>query len=133
MKAKSKLITLKLLGGIFGCVWIAAFIAAVYFLYGALANGASWGYLSWSIAAGVISKQIAAALRVNKQRVKYVDHLTERGYEKADAEAAWRTATGGGRNLVRNLQLAENGDESTRFKSATGAVSSETPEGSRSQ
>jgi len=128
MQARTKLITLKLLGGIFGCAWIAAFIAAVYFLYGALANGASWGYLSWSIAAGVIAKQIAAALRVNKQRVEYVGHLTERGYEKADAEAAWRTATGGGRNLVRNLQLTEKGDESARLESTTGTISSETSE-----
>lgn len=133
MRTRTKIFTLDLLGGVFGFVWIAAFVAAVYFLHEALANGAPWSGLSWSLVTGVISKQIAAAFRVNKQRVEYVGHLTERGYAKAAAEAAWRTASGGGRNLLRNLQQAEIGDESARFESATGAVSSESSGDSRSQ
>jgi len=133
MGTRTKLFTLELLGAVFWFVWVAAFIAAIYFLYGALANDAPWSDFSWSIVAGVISKQIAAAFRVNKQRVEYVGHLTERGYAKVAAEAAWRTANGGGRNLLRNLQQAESGDQSARFESGTGTVSSETSGDCRSQ
>jgi hypothetical protein len=123
---KTKLIILQFLAGVFGLVWIAAAIAAVYFLYGALANDAPWSGLIWSVAVGFVSKQIAAALNGNKQRLEYVDLLTQRGYVQADAEAAWRTASGGGVNLLRNLQQAEIGDEIARLESAISTGCSET-------
>ena len=111
MKTRTKLIALEMLGGLFDLIWIGASLALVYFLYGALANDAPWFYLSWPFAAAFMARQIAVAFRDNKRRVDYVDQLTERGYEQADAEAAWRTATGGGTNLLRNLQQAELSDE----------------------
>ena len=122
MTTKPKLIVLKLLGGMFDLIWIIAFIVFVYFLYGALAKDTPWPYLGWLLAVVCIAKQIASALKDKKQRVDYVDQLTERGYKQADAEAAWRTASGGGSNLLRNLQRAELG-ETTINTSSTGGDS----------
>ena len=118
MKTRTKLITLELLGGMFNLIWIGASVALVYFLYGALANDAPWPYLSWSLAVGIMAKQIAAALKDNKQRVDYVDQLMKRGYRHADAEAAERTAADGGTNLLRNLQQAELGEQIDRLEVA---------------
>ena len=118
MKTRTKLITLELLGGMFDLIWIGASIVLVYFLYGALANDAPWPYLGWSFAVGVMAKQIAAALKDNKQRVGYVDQLMKRGYRHADAEAAERTAADGGTNLLRDLQQAELGEQIDRLEAA---------------
>ena len=106
-------------------IWIGASIVLVYFLYGALANDSPWPYLGWSLAIGFIAKQIAAALKDKKQRIDYVDQLTESGYEREDAEAAWRIATGGGANLLRNLEQAEIGNEIARLESVIGTASLE--------
>jgi len=101
------LIFLELLGGIFAGVWIAAFIAALYFLYESLANQEPWSSLLWSIGVSVICRQIAVVLTNHRRRIHYMDQLIERGYSHRDALAAWRTATNGGLNLLRNLQQAE--------------------------
>ena len=66
----------------------------------------------------LFAKKIAGALKDEKQRVDYVDQLTNRGYEREDAKAAWRIAFRGGSNLLRNLQQAEYDDEIARVDSA---------------
>jgi hypothetical protein len=118
LKTRTKIVSLEMLYGIFAWVWIGATVVAIYFLYGALANDASWSNVLWSVAASFVSKQISAVLNANKQRLDYVDQLTERGYEQADAEAAWRTTSDGGANLLCNLQQVELGDEIDRLESA---------------
>ncbi len=125
MKTRPKLIALELLGGIFDLIWIGALLVLVYFLYGAFTKGTPWPYLGWSLAVGFIAKQIAAALKDRKLRVDYVGQLTDRGYERDDAEAAWRIATGGGANLLRNLQQAELGDEIDRLEKAINTPNAE--------
>ena len=105
-----KLTTLELLGGIFGGVWIAAVLACLYFLYGSLAHHAPWSFVVWSMGVGVIARQVAAALNRNRKRIHYVDQLVNRGCSRGDAIAAWRTATNGGLNLLRNLQQAETSE-----------------------
>ena len=107
MKKTIKPLILELLGGIFGLICVGAAIACVYFLYGAWANGAPWSYLLWSIGIGFIAMQIVAAVNGVIQRIEYVNHLIERGYSKGEAAEAWRTASNGGLNLLRNLQQAE--------------------------
>jgi len=107
---------LALLAGMFDLIWIGAAIALVYFLYGALANDGPWAYLSWPFAVGIFARLAAVALKNNKQRIDYVNQLTERGYAQRDADAAWRTATAGGTNLLRNLQQAELGAEIHRLE-----------------
>jgi len=107
VKKRTKFIILQLLGGIFGGVWIGAAIAAVYFLYGCLANDAPWSYVLWSAATGLVVKQIAAAFTGIKQRLDYEHQLIERGYPPAEASGAWRISTNGGLNLLLNLQQAE--------------------------
>jgi len=118
IKARTKLITFELLGGICNLIWIGASVVFLYFLYGALAKDTPWPYLGWSLVAVFIAKQIAASLKDNKRRIDYVDQLTERGYEQADGEAAWRTAADGGTNLLRNLQQAELVEEIDRLETA---------------
>lgn len=109
MKKSIVIIVLEFLGGLFGWIWIGASAASLFFLYGSLANGAPWLPLLWSVGIGLIAKQIAAVLKNNQQRLDYVDQLVQRGYTERDASAAWRTATSGGLNLLRDLQLADKG------------------------
>ena len=118
MKTKTKLIALELLRRMFDLIWIGASIVLIYFLYGTLAKNAPWPYLSWSIVVAFIARQIAGAFKDKKQRIDYVDQLTDRGYEREDAEAAWRIAFSGGSNLLRNLQQAEFDGEIARVDSA---------------
>lgn len=103
----TKSLFLELLGGIFGWIGIGAAIGSVYFLYGALADGAPWLNLIWSTGAGFAAKYLAVALDRNKQRVDYVGQLMERGYTRAEATEAWRIASDGGLNLLLNVQQAE--------------------------
>jgi hypothetical protein len=125
MKTRTKLIALELLGGIFDLLWIGASGAFVYFLYWALIRGELWPYLGWSVAIGVIAQQIAAALKDKKQLVDYLAQLTERGYEREEAKAAWRIASNGGMNLLRNLQQAELGEQVERLEPAIGTATLE--------
>ncbi len=92
-------------------MWVGAAIASIYFLYLTLASTGPWSNLLWSIGAGLVARFLTVVLNRNKQRVDYVGQLMERGYAEVDAEAAWRTAAGGGTNLLRNLQQAEMNDE----------------------
>ena len=118
MKITIKLLILELLGGIFGMICVGSAIASVYFLYGASANGAPWSYVLWSIGIGFIAMQIAAAVNVGIQRIDYVNHLIERGYTHGEAAEAWRTASNGGLNLLRNLQQAELSTQIDLFETA---------------
>jgi hypothetical protein len=118
MTTRAKLVILKLLVGMFNLIWIGAAIALVYFLYGALANDSPWSYLSWPFAVGFFARLAAVAVKDNRQRVDYVNQLMERGYAQRDADSAWRIATTGGTNLLRNLQQAELNDEIDRLESA---------------
>ncbi len=104
---KIKLRILELLIGIFGLTCAGAAIASIYFLYGVFAKVAPWSYVLWSFGAFLIAMLIIAALNGGRQRVDYVDQLIERGYSKGEAAEAWRTASNGGLNLLRNLQQTE--------------------------
>ena len=125
MKTSTKLVLFELFGGLFGWVWIGASIATIYFLYGALVNDAPWSNLLWSIAIGFISKIIATAMGGNQRRLDYVDQLTERGYSRADAAAAWFTASNGGQNLLLSLQQAEPSEQITPLETATNTSNGE--------
>lgn len=116
--ATTKIVFLELLGDIFWWLSIAASITAIYFLYEALAHDAPWVFLSWSIVAGLVAKQIAASIYDAKRRLDYVEQLMERCYERVDAEAAWRIAQNGGMNLLTNLRQVELADEIDRLESA---------------
>ena len=118
MKITIKLLILELLGGIFDLICAGAAIASVYFLYGAWANDAPWFYLLWSIGIGFIAMQITAAVNGGIQRIDYVNHLIERGYTRGEAVEAWRTASNGGLNLLRNLQQAELSTQIDLFETA---------------
>ena len=118
MKITIKLLMLESLIGIFGLTCAGAAIASVYFLYGVFAKVAPWFYVLWSFGAGLIAMPIVAALNGCKHRVDFVDQLMERGYAQAEAAEAWRTASNGGTNLLRNLHQAELSEQIDRLKTA---------------
>ena len=115
-----RLAVLKLFGGIFQLLWIAASIAAIYLLYEALADAASWIFVFWSVVAGLVARQIAASIYDAIQGLEYVEQLLDRGHVRVDAEAAWRTAQNGGMNLLANLHHVELADEIDRLESELG-------------
>jgi hypothetical protein len=120
LKTATTLTILALLGSTFWSLSIAASIAAIYFLYEALAREAPWIFLFWSIVAGLVAKQTATSIHESKRRLDYVEQLMERGYVQVDAEAAWRMAENGGMNLLANLHQVELADEIDRLESALG-------------
>jgi len=79
----------------------------------------------WSFGAFLIAMLIVAALNGSKHRVDYVDQLIERGYSKGEAAEAWRTASSGGLNLLRNLQQAELSKEIDRLEAAINTTNGE--------
>ena len=107
MKPISKLVIIRLLGALFGWIWICAATGFLYFLFGALTNEESINPLFWSIGVGFIAKYLADTFRSAKEQVEYVDQLKERGYTRADTTNAWEIAKIGGHNLLLNLQQAE--------------------------
>ena len=122
---KTKLIILELLGGLFGWIWIAVSIAAIYFLYQALANDGPWAIVLWSIVAGFVAMTIAVVFNNNQRRLDYVDQLMERGYPRSEAGAAWRTAANGGFNLLLSLQQVETCYEIEQPESANNSVNTD--------
>lgn len=125
MKTRTKLICLGLLGGTFWWLSIVASIAAIYFLYVALAHDALWIFLPWSVVAGLVAKQTAASIYDAKRRLDYVEQLMERGFARVDAEAAWRIAKNGGMDLLTNLRQVELADEIDRLESDLGIPNAE--------
>ena len=108
MTIRTVLVVLELLGGLFGWIWIGASIAAIYFLYGTLANDGPWLNVLWSVLAAIAAKFIAVVVNENRRRLDYMDQLSEHGYQKSEAAAAWRTSADGGFNVLLSLQQAEN-------------------------
>jgi len=122
---KTKLIIFELLGGLFGWIWIGATIGAIYFLYQASANDGPWILVLWSIVAGLVAKTIAVIVNDNQQRLHYVDQLTERGYPRSEAGAAWRTVANGGFNLLLSLQQIETRYEIEQPESASNSANTD--------
>jgi hypothetical protein len=116
---------LELLSGLFAWIWIAAAIAAAYFLYGALANEAPLDYLLGSIVAGLVAKYLAATLNSSKEQVDYVDQLIGRGYTQAEARSAWEIANNGGSNLLLNLQQTDTIAGNDRLETANNTSNGE--------
>ena len=125
MKTATSFLILRLLGGIFWWLSIVGSIASVYFLYQALAHDAPWLFPLWSVVAAVAAKQASSSIYDTKRQLEYVEQLLERGYLRADAEAAWRIAKNGGMNLLTNLHQVELADEIDRLESALGIPSPE--------
>ena len=120
MNTRTKLVTLKLLGGIFRCLWIVASIGLFYSVYMSLAHGAPWIFLSVPVVAGLVAWQLAASISSAEQRLDYVGQLMERGFIRVDAEVAWYLARNGEMNLLSNLHQIELADEIDRLESALG-------------
>ena len=116
---RTALALLKVLGGIFGSLWIGASIAAIYFLYGALADNGPWLPVLWSAVAGLVAKTIAAILNENQRKLDYMVQLNQYGYPKSEAELAWRTAADGGFNMLLSLQQGKSSHQNDQAESAS--------------
>jgi hypothetical protein len=104
---RTKLVLLDLLVNLFAWAWLAAGAIALYLLHGAVTSDDSWRNTVLAVTAMIGAKLAADVLGRNRQRVDYVHKLLRRGYSRAEACAAWRTAHGGGFNLLLSLQQAE--------------------------
>jgi hypothetical protein len=129
MKTRTILVILEFVGGLLSWAWVAAAIASIYFLYGILASGQSWPLLLWAVLAGLVSMLLSNIVRERRRRLHFVYQVMKRGLTHADAEAAWRTASAGGSNLLRNFQQSELGEQIGRLEVAIGAQSSATESG----
>ena len=54
-----------------------------------------------------------------------MDQLLDRGYAQVDADMAWRTAAGGGANLLRNLRYSEIDEEIDRLDAVINSSNTE--------
>ena len=104
---RTKLVLLDVFAIVFSWAWIAAGALALYFLYGAVSSGGSWRSMVLATIATIGAKLIADMLGQNRQRLDYINKLLRRGYSPAEACAAWRTAHGGGFNLLMSLQQSD--------------------------
>jgi uncharacterized membrane protein YbhN (UPF0104 family) len=125
MKTATTIIILRLFGGISWSLAIVGSIASVYFLYQVLAHDAPWVFPIWLVVVAFAANQASSSIYDTKRQLEYVEQLLERGYLRADAEAAWRIAKNGGMNLLTNLHQVELSDEIDRLESALGNPSSE--------
>jgi hypothetical protein len=107
MRTRTNLVILNFVGGLLSWAWIVAAITSVYFLYGILASGQSWPDFLWAVVASVVAKQFSNIVLKRRRRLHFVDQLMKRGLTHANAEAAWRTASAGGSNMLRNFQQAD--------------------------
>jgi hypothetical protein len=104
---RTKLVLLDVFAIVFSWAWIAAGALALYFLYGAVASGGSWRNMILATFATIGAKLMADMFGQNRQRLDYINKLLRRGYSPAEACAAWRTAHGGGFNLLMSLQQSD--------------------------
>lgn len=106
-KRSAALVLVELLGELCGWICICASIAAVYSLYQAVANDGQWLYVLWSAVVAIGAQVITHISSKNKRRLDYVHQLLARGYPRAEAEMAWRSAANHGINVLLRLQQAE--------------------------
>lgn len=125
MRTRTILVILDFVGWLLISASIVAAIASLYLLYGILAYGQSWPDLLWAVVAGVAAKRFSNIVQRRRHRLHFVNQLMMRGLSHADAEAAWRTASAGGSNLLRNLQQGERVDQTGRLDVATSTMCSE--------
>ena len=89
MTQQGKLVALELIGGVFGWIWIASTIAALYFIYAAIWDGGTWTNVFWAVGVGVISKWLARGFNENKARVSVETHLMEQGMTAEEAAQSY--------------------------------------------
>ena len=91
MNSKKKAIWLELVGGIFGWVWIAACVGAIYLLVKAIFDDGSWLNLMGAILIGGISKVVLRECETRKNLLMAQESIDIDGNEKPDdsGEPAW--------------------------------------------
>jgi hypothetical protein len=89
MQTKTKLMVLELIAGLFGWIWIIAFIAALYFLAVAIFSGGPWSRFFWALGLSAIAKWLLRGFNDNKQRVAFEAKLIADGYTREEAGEEW--------------------------------------------
>jgi hypothetical protein len=89
MQTKTKMVSLELIGGLFGWVWIIASLAFAYFLIAAIFFHGPWSRVGWAFGAGAVAKWLARGFNDHKARVAFMaDHMAN-GYSAEAARAEW--------------------------------------------
>jgi hypothetical protein len=104
METRTKLVTLELIGGIFGWIWIIASLAALYFFAVALMFSGRWSLFFWSFGTGALCKWLARGFNDSKNRVAYEAELISQGFSKEEAGRAWIEAYSGGSDKLAELE-----------------------------
>jgi hypothetical protein len=89
MQAKTKMVWLELIGGLFGWAWIIASIGFIYFLLVAIFGSSPWSRVGWALGAGVIAKWLARGFNDHKARVAFTADLMAQGYTAEAAGEEW--------------------------------------------
>lgn len=85
----AKLVSLELISGVLGWVWIFASLATVYCLIAAVFFHAPWSHLWWTLGTAVIAKWLARGFIDNQERVAFEADLVAKGYSPEDAGREW--------------------------------------------
>ena len=104
---RTKLALLQVFSGLLTWSWLVLAAIALYFLYDSVTTGNSWPVTLIVIASMIGTRMLADVLKHNRERTDYIHKLLRRGYSKAEAQDAWRTANGGGFNLLLSLQQSD--------------------------
>jgi hypothetical protein len=104
---RTQLALLQVVTGLLTWTWLALAAIALYCLYASVTTGESWQITLLLIAAMIGTRILADVLEHNRERTDYIHKLLRRGYSRAEAQDAWRTAHGGGFNLLLSLQQSD--------------------------
>jgi hypothetical protein len=89
MTTKGKLVTLELVVGLFGWIWIIASIAALVFFVMAIGFDGQWSRFFWALGIGIVAKWFTKGLQDNKIRVAFEAKMIAEGMSPEEARREW--------------------------------------------
>jgi hypothetical protein len=92
MAIKKSAVTLEIIAGVFGWIWIACTLGFVVAVGGALFSDWSWLNAVYLFVVGGVAKWLARGFEDNKKRVLFENQLISRGASKEEASEAWTKA-----------------------------------------
>lgn len=96
METKAKLISLELISGIFGWLWVVATLSALYFLAMVVFSNGTWTNFFGALGAGIVGKWLSKGFKNNQQRVAFEAKLIEEGRTPEEAAKEWSERYMGG-------------------------------------
>lgn len=89
MKAKTPLASLESNVGIFGWIWIAGSLAALYFLAMAIFADGAWSTFIWALGIGILAQRLTKSFQDNRRRMIFEARLIREGYTLEHTGKEW--------------------------------------------